>query len=182
MPSIDNYHAVIMDLMKDVYSLFILQGGGIVRFFHRTHECYILAEGSFAGRFASREAIKDLAAKSHGERKELSLSIRQTEFSGAAAYQDVPLDEQPVSQHMLGSHTQKVEVEVHESSDQGDSELKCALSSIRSHELDKAASVSSPECSLKVSDQVAISDQAAITQKSPSCNVDLTDVVTNDGK
>ena len=91
---------------------------------------------------------------------------------------------------MLGSHTQEVEVEVHESSDQGDSELKCALSSIRSHELDKAASVSSPECSLKVSDQVTISDQAAITQlKSPShkLNVELIDgeykhVVTNDGK
>jgi hypothetical protein len=165
-----------------VYSLFISQGGGIVRFFHRTHECYIVSEGSFAGRFASIEAIKDLAVKNRGEREELSSSISQTEFSNGAAYQDVPLDEQPVSQHnMLGSYTQQVEVEVHERSDQGDSELKCVLSSIRSHEHNKTASVSSPECSLKVSDQAAISDQASI-QKSSSCNVDLTDVVTNDGK
>ena len=96
----------------------------------------------------------------------------------------MPLDEPPVSQHMLGSHTQEVEVEVHESSDHGDSELKCTPSSIRSHELNKAESVtlSSPESSLKVSDQVAISDQAAIVQSSPSRNADLTDVETNNGK
>ena len=96
----------------------------------------------------------------------------------------MPLDEPPVSQHVLGSLTQEIEVEVHESSDQGDSELKYAPSSIRSHELNKAESVtlSSPESSLKVSDQVAISDQAAIVQSSPSRNADLTDVVTNNGK
>ena len=85
---------------------------------------------------------------------------------------------------MLGSHTQQVEVEVHESSDQGDSELKYAPSSIRSHQLNKAESVtsSSPESSLKVSDQVAISDQAATVQSSPSRDTDLTDIVTNNGK
>ena len=167
-----------------------MQGGGIVRFFHRTHECYIIAEGSFAGRFASIEAINDLAVK-NCEREELSSSICQTEFNGEAAYHNMPLDEPPVSQHMLGSHIQQVEIEVHESSDQGDSELKYAPSSIRSHELNKAesATLSSPESSLKVSDQMAISDQAGITQRSPShkLNVELIDgeykhVVTNDGK
>ncbi len=120
--------------------------------------------------------------KNRGEREESPSPLpAQTKFSGDAICQDTPLDGQPVPQHMPGSHTQRVEVEVHESSDQGDSELKCTLSSIRSHELSKAESVSSSENSLEVSDQ-AFSDQAAISQRSPSHKVDLTDVVTNDGK
>lgn len=159
-------------------SLLILQGGGTVRFFHRTHECYIVAEGSFAGRFASIKVIEGLKTKSHDERGESSPSITkdvQTEFSGDATYQD-----SPAFQHMLGSHVQQVEVEVYESSDRGDSVLECApLSSIRSHRLNRTENIFSPESSLKVT------DQAATMQK--SLTLDLTDgenqhVVTNDGK
>ena len=172
-----------MDLMKDVYnnnSLLILQGGGIIRLFHRTHECYIVAEGSFAGRFASIET--NLVQNCH-ERRGLSPSISrdiQTEFSGDVSYQDMPHDER-----MLGSHIQQVEVEVydHESSDRGDSELKYTLSSIRSDRLNRSKSVFSPEGSLKVSDQ-AVSYEAATIQKSSSITVDedYQHVVTNDGK
>jgi hypothetical protein len=115
-----------------------------------------------------------------GEREESSSSRpAQTESSGDAAHHDTPPDGQLVSQHVPGSHTQRVEVEVHESSDQGDSELKCAPSSIRSHELNKAESVSSSENSREVS------DQATITQRSPSHKLidgEFQHIVTNDGK
>ena len=123
--------------------------------------------------------------KNRHEREESSpsISIRkdvQTEFSGDVSYQDMPLDE-----CVLGSQTQLVEVEVydHESSDQGDSELKCALSSICSDRLNQSKSVFSPEGSLKVSDQ-AVSDEAATVQKSLSLTVDeeCQHIVTNDGK
>ena len=165
-------------------SVLILQGGGTVRFFHRTHECYIVAEGSFAGRFTSIEVIKDLTTKNPDESGGSSPSIAkdvQTEFSSDATYQDSPLDEQPVFQHnMLGSHVQQVEVEVYESSNRGDSVLESApLSSIHSQILNRTETVFSPESSLKVT------DQAATMQK--SFTLDLTDgenqhVVTNDGK
>ena len=155
---------------------FILQGGGIVRFFHRTHECYIVAEGSFAGRFASIETIESIVQK----RKESPRSIRndiQTEFSVDLSHQDTPL---------LGSHTQLVEAEVYESSDQGDSMVKSALPSIHSHELKRAKRMYSREGSLELYDQ-ATSDHAGTIQRSPSLDVDLSDeeyqhVVTNDGK
>ena len=140
------------------HNLLFLQGGGIVRFFHRTHECYIVAEGSFAGTFASREAIGSLVVKNQGESS--SSIVREdskTEFSSDAAHQEPPFDEQSVSQHkMLGPHTQQVKVEVHESSDQQDSEVECApLSSIHSLKLNRAKSIFSPESSLTVTDQAA---------------------------
>ena len=116
------------------------------------------------------------------ERGESSPSIRkdvQTQFSFDASYQDVPHDE-----HILGSHTQQVQVEVydHESSHQGDSDLKCALSSICSDKANRSGSVFSPESSIRVSDQT-VSDKAATVQKSSSLIVDeeCQHVVTNDG-
>ena len=164
-----------------LHSLF-LQGGGTVRFFHRTHECYIVAEGSFAGRFASIEAIESVMVKNYNERgRTSSSSIREDTKISDVSYQKRPFDEQPVSQHkMLGIHTQKVEVEVHESSDQQDSEVESALlSSIRSLKLNRAESVFSPESSYTV----AVTDQAATLQK---LSLGFTDgehehVVTDDG-
>ena len=115
--------------------------------------------------------------------RESSPSIRKdihTEFSDDVSYQDMPLDE-----CMLESHTQQVEVEVYdyESSDQEDSVLKCALSSLHCDRLNRSKSVFSPESSLKVSDQ-AVSDEAATIQKSSSLTEDeeYKHVVTNDGK
>ena len=35
----------------------------MVRFFHRKHECYIVAEGSFAGKAATLEATEDLVRR-----------------------------------------------------------------------------------------------------------------------
>ena len=114
------------------------------------------------------------------------LSIRngvQTESNVDPAYQDIPLPERPASQDVLGPHTQLVEAEVHESSDQGDSVLESALPSIHYH---KAKRMYSREGSLEFCDQ-ATSDHAATVQRSLSLNVDLSDeeyqhVVTNDGK
>ena len=166
-----------------------IQGGGIVRFFHRTHECYIVAEGSFAGKFASKQAIADLV-ESHSHippGPESSLTLRgdtETEFSTDTAYLDTPTptDENPPNVLGFGSHIQQVEVEVHVSSDGGDSELECPqLSSIRSYKLNKAGSIFSPESSLKVI------DRAATLRKISSLTMDLTDgqhqhVVTENGE
>ena len=163
-----------------------LQGGGIVRFFHRTHECYIVAEGSFAGSFSSVEAIKDLVeSRSHkvDPEPESSLFMRadtESEFSIDTAYLDTPLDEQCPS--ILDSHIQQVEVEIHESTDRGDSELQCPpLSSIRSYKLNRAGSVFSSHSSVRVTDRLAT------LQKISSLTLDLTDgqdqqIVTDDGE
>ena len=37
-----------------------MQASGIVRFFHRKHQCCIVGEGSFAGRYASIAALADI--------------------------------------------------------------------------------------------------------------------------
>ena len=75
------------------------------------------------------EAIKDLVeSRSHNidPEPESSLFMRadtESEFSIDTAYLDTPLDEQRPS--ILDSHIQQVEVEIHESTDGGDSELQC---------------------------------------------------------
>ncbi len=36
-----------------------VQGSGIVRFFHRKHQCYVVGEGSFAGKYSSLPDLED---------------------------------------------------------------------------------------------------------------------------
>ena len=153
-----------------------------MRFFHRTHECYVVAEGSFAGRFASIEAISDLADYHIDFGQQSGQSDSET-GDVTSEYDDTQFHEQP--RHTLCSHTQQVEVEIHESSDRVDSEHECVpTSSIcsSSYKLGKAESIfGTDQSSLKVSDQVAT------MKKIPSISLDLADegyqqIVTDNSK
>ena len=42
-----------------MYILSHVQAGGTVRFYHRKRNCYVVAEGSFAGRFAKLSGHED---------------------------------------------------------------------------------------------------------------------------
>ena len=89
-----------------------MQGGGIVRFFHRKHECYIVAEGSFAGRFATLKTIEELVKKR--EKYTSSLAIPETDKTHRMSTEnnvEDPSESHPIT---LGPHSQVVEVEVHD--------------------------------------------------------------------
>lgn len=68
-------------------TVIFMQGGGIVRFFHHTHECYIVAKGSFAGKFAS-EVHMPLEDRSSQVRPTLSRSLSLDSTSDKEFYDD----------------------------------------------------------------------------------------------
>ena len=49
-----------------------MQASGIVRFFHRKHHCYVVAKGSFAGRYACLPEIDDWGNSIDGQPSTLS--------------------------------------------------------------------------------------------------------------
>ena len=155
-----------------------MQGGGTVRFFHRTHECYIVAEGSFAGRFASEEVIRDLM-ESHIQELEPESTPQGTGtvLGSNVSYLDTPYEEQ--SLHTLGGCDQKVHVEVHD--EDRETFKHPPLSSIRGASMNRAGTYFSVESSL------GVADRATLLQKLSSFNLELESdedhkVVTDDGK
>ena len=49
-----------------------MQASGIVRFFHRKHHCYVVAKGSFAGKYACLPEIDDWGNSIDGQPSTLS--------------------------------------------------------------------------------------------------------------
>ena len=161
----------------------------MVRFFHRKHECYIVAEGSFAGKSATLEATEDLVKRRlYVKKREPSTSA---EFGSRNQMSDLDpsaLEEQGPDHG--GAYPVVVHVEVHEDADD-------ILSTIQqSHAY---PCVESPRSRLSRSSSCtvgALNTELSIPLRkaaSVSCDVDHTEsddfhvvkdniVVTNDGK
>ena len=79
-----------------------------MRFFHRKHECYIVAAGSFAGKFASLEVIRDQMRILSSKRRRRSSDHEMSLHSDNVDSVDTPLETQ-----IQTVHQQTVLVEVH---------------------------------------------------------------------
>ena len=89
----------------------------MVRFFHRKHECYIVAEGSFAGESATLEATKDLVKSRKSVQDFLPVTVSiGSRPKHRMSYLDPSPDEEQYPK-TLGPYSQVVHVEVHEDSD-----------------------------------------------------------------
>ena len=158
-----------------------MQGGGIVRFFHRKHECYIVAEGSFAGRFATLDSIPELVVSR--EANETSLDPSNTNSANINTRSEEEL------RTTLGAHSQVVEVEVHDRGDNAEDEpLQSApIPSSSMHNIDRSFSLED-SLSLGVTNRVntlSDIDSCSAEYMEPFLDGDTSpdeNVVTYDGK
>ena len=173
-----------------IYALAPSQGGGVVRFFHRKHECYIVAEGSFAGKSATLEATEDLVKRRlYVQKREPSTSAESGSRNRMSDLDPSALEEQgPDHGRFGGAYPVVVHVEVHEDADD-------ILSTIQqSHAYPR---VESPRSRLSRSSSCTVgaldTELPIPLRKAASCDVEHTEsddfqvvkdnkVVTNDGK
>ena len=74
-----------------------MQASGIVRFFHRKHHCYVVAKGSFAGRYACLPEIDDWGNSIDGQPSTLSSLESTLRRASSKSSHGIAADVEPTS-------------------------------------------------------------------------------------